>query len=122
MTEVPHRQGKEEGAGNSGGERMAGWAWVILQGRWFITVAKSKDPGVTQFRFQSRLNHIPLLCAQKSGWHKAATYKWILVKPMAVKEDDKEMEYTGLLQGLSWITHARHSAHSKHPINLSCCY
>lgn len=30
---------------------MARRVWVILEGKWFIAVAKSKDPGVTQFRF-----------------------------------------------------------------------
>lgn len=44
MTE-PHRQGREEGAGNGVSEGVAGRAWVILEGRWFITVAKSKDAG-----------------------------------------------------------------------------
>lgn len=30
------------------GEGMAGRAWMILEGKWFITVTKSKDAGVTQ--------------------------------------------------------------------------
>lgn len=70
-------------------EGVAGWAWVILQGRQFITVAKNKNPGFTQVRLQSGLHHfLTALCSE------AATYKWKLV---AVKEDDVEMERTGLL-------------------------
>lgn len=38
------------------GEGVAGRARVILEGRWFITVAKRKD-AVTRLRFQSRLHH-----------------------------------------------------------------
>ena len=77
-------------------------------------MAKNKNPGFTQVRLQSGLHHfLTALCSE------AATYKWKLV---AVKEDDVEMERTGLLGGLSWITQAKHLAHSKHPIKLSCYY
>lgn len=91
MTEAPHRQGREVGGRNRMDEGVAGCAWVILQGRSFITVAKNKNPGYTQLRLQSGLHHfLTALCSE------AATYKWILVKPMAVKEDGIEMEHTGV--------------------------
>ena len=65
---------------------------VFLQGRELITVAKNKNPGFTQLRLQSGLHHfLTALCSE------VATYKWISVKPMAVKEDDVEMEHIRLL-------------------------
>lgn len=65
MSEVPHRRDREKRVDNSVGEGMAGRAWTILEEKWFITVTKSKDAGVTQLRFQSRLFHfLTSLCSE----------------------------------------------------------